>query len=77
MDAGQVLGVALVAHGGADTGVHGQGDGTGGPDPVRHAPSVLTLLALGAVRVEGSHHVLGTAAFGLPERKISQHIKLN
>ena len=77
MNPGQVLGIAFIAHGRADTGVHREGDGAGGPNPVRDAAGVLTLLALGAVRVKGTDHVLGAAAFGLPgtEIKIGRQFK--
>lgn len=67
VDPRQVLGVGFVAHGGTDASVDGEGDGAGGADPVRDAACVLALLALGAVRVEGTHHVHGATAFRLPE----------
>lgn len=69
LNSGQVLGVGLVAHGGADAGVDGEGDGARGSDPVGHAPGVLTLLALGAVGVEGADHVLGAETFGVPGKQ--------
>ena len=61
---GEVLRVGLVAHGGADGGVDGEGDALLGPKAVCDAADGLAVGRLGAVGVEGADHVLGAGALG-------------